>query len=44
MFPGIAGPNLLATLQAVPGAAEMAFPLGPQTLQRGLPKLKCAGS
>jgi hypothetical protein len=44
MFPGISGPNLLATLQAVPGAAEMAFPLGPQTLQRGLPKLKCAGS
>jgi hypothetical protein len=44
MFPGIAGPNLLATLQAVPGAAEVAFPLGPQTLQPGLPKLTCAGS
>ena len=32
VFPGETGPNLLATLQAVPGAAEVAFPLGAQTL------------
>ena len=41
VFPGVAGPNLLATLQAVPGAAAVAFPLTAQTLQPGLPKLKC---
>jgi hypothetical protein len=41
VFPGVDGPNLLATLQAVPGAAEVAFPLTAQTLQPGLPRLKC---
>jgi hypothetical protein len=41
VFPGVKGPNLLATLQAVPGAAEVAFPLKAQTLQPGLPKLSC---
>jgi hypothetical protein len=41
VFPGVSGPNLLATLQAVPGAAELAFPLKPQTLEKGLPRLKC---
>ncbi len=42
-FPGETGPNLIATLQAVPGAAEVAFPLKAQTLQPGLPKLTCPG-
>jgi hypothetical protein len=40
-FPGEVGPNLLATLQAVPGAAGVAFPLTAQTLQPTLPTLKC---
>ena len=44
VFPGENGPNLIATLQAVPGAAEVAFPLTKQTLQRGLPKLTCPAS
>lgn len=41
VYPGEKGPNILATLQAVPGAAEVAFPLPAQTLQPGLPKLTC---
>jgi hypothetical protein len=41
VYPGVKGPNLVATLQAVPGAAEVAFPLTAQTLQPGLPKLAC---
>ncbi len=41
VFPGEKGPNMVATLQAVPGAAEVAFPLKAQTLQPGLPKLTC---
>jgi hypothetical protein len=41
VFPGAPGPNLLATLQAVPGAAEVAFPLKAPTLRAGLPKVKC---
>ena len=41
VFPDVKGPNLLATLQAVPGEAEVAFPLTAQTLSPGLPKLKC---
>ncbi|HXQ44667.1 MAG TPA: prenyltransferase/squalene oxidase repeat-containing protein [Acidimicrobiales bacterium] len=40
-FPGVNGPNLIATLQAVPGAAQVAFPLKAQTLQPGLPRLSC---
>jgi len=40
-FPGEEGANLLATLQAVPGAAEAAFPLKAQTLRNSLPKLTC---
>ncbi|MGH9018746.1 MAG: prenyltransferase/squalene oxidase repeat-containing protein [Acidimicrobiales bacterium] len=40
-FPGEDGPNLLATLQAVPGAAEVAFPLKSATMTRSLPKVKC---
>jgi hypothetical protein len=41
-FPGAgSGPNLLATLQAVPGAAEVAFPLKDVTVKGSLPKLKC---
>jgi len=40
-FPGVSGPNLLATLQAVPGAAQVAFPLGARTLQPALPRLRC---
>ena len=40
-FPGESGPNLLATLQAVPGAAGVAFPLPAQTLPPALPTLKC---
>jgi hypothetical protein len=35
--------DILATLQAVPGAAEVAFPLGAQTLRRVLPRLQCSG-
>lgn len=42
VYPGVKGPNLLASLQAVPGAAEVAFPLKAQTLQPGLPKLDCS--
>jgi hypothetical protein len=34
-------PNLIATLQAVPGAAQVAFPLGHRHPVRGLPKLTC---
>jgi hypothetical protein len=41
VFPDVKGPNLLATLQAVPGEAQMAFPLTARTLSPGLPKLKC---
>jgi hypothetical protein len=41
VYPGIKGPDLIASLQAVPGAAEVAFPLKAQTLQPGLPKLAC---
>jgi hypothetical protein len=40
-FPGVDGPNLLATLQAVPGAAEVAFPIKPGSLKAAIPKLKC---
>ncbi len=40
-FPGDTGPDLLATLQAVPGAAQVAFPLTAQTLASGLPALTC---
>lgn len=40
-FPGDEGPNLLAALEAVPGAAEVAFPLGPQSPAPGLPRLAC---
>lgn len=41
VFPGDPGPDLLATLQAVPGAAEVAFPLDHRTLAPALPQLKC---
>ncbi len=41
VYPGVKGPNVLATLQAVPGEAQVAFPLTAQTLQPGLPKMKC---
>jgi hypothetical protein len=44
VFPGGKGPNMVATLQAVPGAAEVAFPLKAQTLQPGLPKMTCPAS
>ncbi len=40
-FPPATTPNLIATLQAVPGAAEVAFPLKAQTLQPSLPRVKC---
>ncbi|HXQ60029.1 MAG TPA: prenyltransferase/squalene oxidase repeat-containing protein [Acidimicrobiales bacterium] len=40
-FPGESGPNLLATLQAVPGAAGVAFPLTAQSIPPALPTLKC---
>jgi hypothetical protein len=40
-FPGEPGPNLLATLQAVPGAAAVAFPLKAQSIPPSLPMLKC---
>jgi hypothetical protein len=33
--------DLLATLEAVPGSAEVAFPLGAQTPKAGLPTLAC---
>jgi len=39
---GVLKANLLATLQAVPGAAEVAFPLGARSPRQTLPKLKCA--
>lgn len=38
---GKLAPNMLATLQAVPGAAEAPFPLSPKTLAGGLPRLSC---
>jgi hypothetical protein len=40
-YPGEHGPDMLATLQAVPGAAEVAFPLPARTLKPGLPTLSC---
>jgi squalene-hopene cyclase-like protein len=40
-YPGEPGPNLLATLQAIPGAAEKPFPIKAGTGVSGLPKLKC---
>ena len=40
-FPGDDVPDLLATLQAVPAAAEVAFPIKPRTIKSSLPKLKC---
>jgi hypothetical protein len=36
-------PNLLATLQAVPAAAQVAFPLSAQHPAKGLPTLTCPG-
>jgi hypothetical protein len=44
IFPGEKGPNMLASVQAVPGAAEVAFPLEAQTLRPGLPRLTCPSS
>lgn len=41
VFPGVPGPNLLATLQAVPGAAAVAFPLTAQSIPPALPTMKC---
>jgi hypothetical protein len=41
VFPDVKGPNLLATLQAVPGEAEVAFPLTARALSPGLPTLTC---
>jgi hypothetical protein len=41
-YPGENGPNVLSTLQAAPGAAEVAFPISPQTPQPSLPKMKCS--
>lgn len=41
VFPGEDGPNLLATLQAVPAAAEMAFPFTPGKVKSALLTLKC---
>jgi hypothetical protein len=38
---GALKPDLLATLQAVPGAAEVAFPLPAQTPTASLPRLVC---
>jgi hypothetical protein len=40
-YPPAKGPNLLATVQAVPGAAEVAFPLTAQTLSSSLPRMTC---
>jgi hypothetical protein len=40
-FPGEDGPNLLSTVQAIPGAAEMPFPITPGKVKSGLPKLSC---
>jgi hypothetical protein len=42
IYPGESGPNLLATLQAVPGAAEVAFPITSGTLIPALPRLTCS--
>jgi hypothetical protein len=44
VFPGEHGPNFLATVQAVPGAAEVAFPLTARTLKPHLPRLLCPAS
>ena len=41
LFPPGKHPDLLATIQAVPGAAEVAFPLTARTLASGLPRPTC---
>jgi hypothetical protein len=40
-YPGEPGPNLLATLQAIPGAAEKPLPYTASTGTSGVPRLKC---
>jgi hypothetical protein len=40
MYPG-EGPNLLSTVQAIPAAAQVAFPITRGKVTSGLPKLKC---
>ena len=40
-YPGEKGADLLATVQAVPGLAEVAFPLSAQKPASALPILQC---
>jgi hypothetical protein len=40
-YPGEEGPNMLSTVQAIPGAAQVAFPIKRGTVKSGLPKLTC---
>ena len=40
-YPGISGPNLIATIQAIPAAARKAFPIGPAALSSKLPTMSC---
>ncbi len=40
-FPGVPGPNLIATLEAIPAAAGKAFPIRPATQTRTLPIMRC---
>jgi hypothetical protein len=41
MFPGETGPNLLATAQAIPAAAEVTFPFTAGKIKGAVPKLTC---
>lgn len=40
-YPGEKGPNLYATIQAIPAAAKEADPIEPGSLSAGLPKVSC---
>jgi hypothetical protein len=43
-YPGAKGPNLFATIQAIPAAAEKAFPIKKGTLSPDLPRTSCSSS
>jgi hypothetical protein len=40
-YPGVSGPNLIATIQAIPAAAGDSLPIGPASLAQVLPTMSC---
>lgn len=40
-YPGVPGPNLISTIQAIPAAAHKALPIRPGSLASSLPALSC---